>query len=159
MIVTLQPQVIDAQNRIEEVVLFKIASKSENPTAKTVIFDVEQYILVKAKYPQERPVLNNGAPMFNEQGMIKKTMNIENCQLVKIATKKEVISADVFEKHFSDIKQSDWEEAFIKQIEYRNSNQSKPGEMPNFYWNLKGKDLEIVSDDEIKQILGEKVID
>lgn len=159
MIRTKEPQLIDAQNRIEEVVLFNIASKSENPTAKTVTFDIEQYILVKATYPQERPVLDeNGMPMHHGGVMVKKTVNIENYQLLKIATKKEIISSDVFEKHFNDLKQSDWEKALIKQIEYRNYQQTKPGTIPNFYWNLKGKDMEIVPDEEIKQMLGEKIV-
>lgn len=165
---TKKPQLIDAQNRISEVVYFRILNRMEDAVKGTVIFDIEQSILVTSNYTQERAKTDENGHVLhefidNEDGTkslsIKKYLvSIANTQLVRIPGKKETFPVDFFERNFNDLKQEDWYKALIAQIEWRNKQKPKPGQIQNYYWNLTASDLEFVSDEEMKSMLGEKIL-
>lgn len=162
MIVTLKPQVIDAQNRIESVVYMRVANQRENIASKTVEFDVELRALVTDVYVEERAKLNeSGGLILDENGRPKtERVTVEKTTLELVRKQVASFKADTFYGKIGKLSPEEYDKAFIKQIEYLNSRpETDPFHKKKYFWNLTAKDVKIISEDEAKALIITKIIE
>lgn len=162
MIVTLKPQVIDAQNRIESIIYLRVLNQKENTLNKTVEFDVETRALVTEKGQEDRAKLNeSGGLILDDNGRpIVNRVTIEKTTLELVRTQKAVFKADTFYSKIGKLSPDEYDKAFISQIEYLNSRpEIDPFHKKKYFWNLTAKDVKIISEDEVKALITTKVIE
>lgn len=162
MIVTLKPQVIDAQNRSESIVYLRVLNQKENTLNKTVEFDVETRAFVTETHQEDRAQLNEtGGFVIDEEGKpTMKRVTVEKTTLELVRTQKAVFKADTFYSKIGKLSPDEYDKAFIKQIEYLNSRpETDPFHKKKYFWNLTAKDVKILSEEEVKKLVTTKVIE
>lgn len=162
MIVTLKPQVIDAQNRIESIIYLRVLNQKENTLNKTVEFDVETRALVTETSQEDRAKLNEtGGFILDENGRpVVNRVTVEKTTLELVRTQKAVFKADTFYSKIGKLYPDEYDKAFIFQIEYLNSRpETDPFHKKKYFWNLTSKDVKIISEEEVKALITTKVIE
>jgi hypothetical protein len=162
MIVTLKPQVIDAQNRIESIVYIKALNQRENTANKTVEFDVETRALVTTTHEEDRAQLNEtgGFVMDAEGRLLMKRVTVEKTTLELVRKQVASFKADTFYSKIGKLSPDEYDQAFIKQLEYLNSlPDNGPFHKKKYFWNLTAKDVKVISEDDVKKLVTTKVIE
>lgn len=162
MIVTLKPQVIDAQNRIESVVYIRVLNQRENTLSKTVEFDVETRALVTTTHEEDIAQLNEtGGFVLDKEGKpLMKRVTVEKTTLELVRKQVATFKADTFYSKIGKLSPDEYDQAFIKQLEYLNSRpETDPFHKKKYFWNLTAKDVKIISEDEVNKLVTTKVIE
>ena len=157
MIVTKEPQIIDAKNGIEGIVYIRVANQL---TVKEGIqFDIELFTLNFKPSTRDKAVLDKDGNMLIDKNGLPK-MGKENIlvpDLKKLSSEKAVFSAETFYSKIGHLKFEDFDKSFISQMEFLNKKDwNKSDKTPVRYWNLTAKDVSIITDEEFALLLKTK---
>lgn len=156
MVVTKKPQLIDPILRISEIVYMSVRNKFVDKESETVTFEVHMFciknVLTKDRvsaYDEDVNIKRNEdmTPMLEE-------IEIISPKLALFYKRKAEIKLSTFNKLFPNLKDYQWDDVLLRQIDYLNSlkweNKNTP---PPYYWNLKKEDVKVLSDSEMMEIL------
>jgi len=151
MIRTLEPQEINAKNRLEAVVYMKACNRRETET--TVTFDVNYYIL-DIKYYQETVNVPTGE--INELGgqiTVPTVINMAQRYFIELPSDKAIYKTSTFYGAVGNPTPSEYDTFFISQIDYINSRVWTGNELQKVYfWHLRAQDCDIVTPEMLSEL-------
>lgn len=157
MIVTKEPQLIDAKNGIEGIVFIRVANVTT--VANEVQSNIELFTIDYNESQVEKAILDeDGHITFGENGMPVteiKTLLVPNVKMIGKETA--IFKEETFLSKVGHLKSDEFDKAFIKQMEFVNSfDWETAGKTPVRYWKLKAKDVKIISDEEFAELVKTK---
>ncbi len=160
MIQTNKPQLIDAKNGFEGIVYIRVANQTT--TNNEVQFNIELFTIEHKESSRDKAILSKDNQLvFGKDGIpeTEKERILVPCVHV-ISKEKAVFKPDTYYSKIGHLKPEEFDNAFINQMEFVNSfDWSKSDKTPVRYWNLTGKDMRIISEEEFKQLIAVKIIE
>lgn len=159
MIVTKEPQLIDAKNGIEGIIYIRVANAGTTSSTGEVRSEIELFTIDYKETEVEKAVLDKDGHMtFGENGMPAteiKTVIVPDVKVIR--RESPVFKEETYLSKIGHLKSEEFDKAFIKQMEFVNSyDWEKAGKTPVRYWKLKAKDVKIISDAEFAELVKTK---
>lgn len=156
MIRTKQSQSINPRLRQSGIVYINAVNQFYNSKRNTVEFDIEQSILIPVTKQELAFVLDeNGQKTVDESGKFV-TVNVNRVYPTfrLFSTEKAIFKKETFFSQIGAITPEQFDENLIAQIAYVNSKEWTGTEiMQTFYWNLGINDMEIVTTQQLQELL------
>lgn len=156
MVVTKEPQLIDPILRISEVVYMSARNQLIDKERETVTFEIHMFCIKNVLRKEKVTSFDEDGNLIRNEDFTPKLTEIEFSEpkLALFSKRNAEIKLSTFNKLFSNLKDDQWDDVLLRQIDYLNSlewkNKSTP---PPYYWNLKSKDMKVLSDSQMLEIL------
>jgi hypothetical protein len=161
MIVTIERQEVDKENRLTDFVYMEVMDIKTNRRLKTVTVEIEQYLLREIetlgmvdRIGKKQDYTEAGTPIFTdyvyqEEGIIIKP------EFILRKKREAIFKEETFYKHFGFLTPDQYDAALITQIDFINRYQPHGNELQKelFYWELKAQDMKILTPGEIAELL------